>query len=263
MPLDPTPNPSTPATPAAAQVAAPAPGNANPNPDPKPAEPSGNVTIPLEQLQAFTAIQTRLAKIEEENRVREAQAQQEQAAILAKKGEIENAFALLKTQSDRDLAGARADKAMLEERAKRYALDGELSRVLANHPLVPGGAEQLTKLFRSEFQVEPAGDSFAVRTPTFVSVNDHIAALLGKPEYAHFVRAQNPSGGTGGVNPASQTAPTQAAQQAAPEVPKTLADAVILHMREMQVGGGAGVDPTKNMAASMGLRTPSPRMRQA
>ena len=265
MPLDPVPNPSTPATPAAAQAAAPAPGsNLNPNPDPSkpPEHPSGTVTIPLEQLQAFTAIQTRLAKIEEENRVREAQAQQEQAAILAKKGEIENALDLLRKQSEKELAGARADKTMIEERAKRYAKDAEISRVLAGLPLVPGGAEQLTRLFQNEFQVEPQGDSFAVRTPQFQSVTDHVAILLGKAEYAHFLRAQNPTGGTGGVSPASQTAPTQAAQTAAPEAPKTLAEAVILHMKEMDKNR-VSQDGRLNMGSSIGLHAMPRAARQA
>jgi hypothetical protein len=125
------------------------------------------VTIPLEQLQTFTSIQARLAQIEADNRQREQQAQQEQAAILAKKGEVENALNLLRQQSEQQLANERAARAAVEDRAKRYALDGEVSRVLASHPLVPGGAEQLTQLFRGQFVVEPQGDSFQVRTPTF------------------------------------------------------------------------------------------------
>ena len=60
----------------------------------------------------------------------------------------------------------RARLTQVEERAERYALDGELSRALAACNLVPGGAEQLTQLWRNQFLVN-AGDSFAVRTPTF------------------------------------------------------------------------------------------------
>jgi len=243
---------------------APAPAGGAAAPGQAPAAPASaeqqqpqTVTIPLEQLQAFTAIQTRLAKIEEENRQREQANQQEQAAILAKKGEIESALTLLRTQSEKDLAGARADKAMIEERAKRYAKDAEISRVLAGMPLVPGGAEQLARLFASEFQVEPSGDSFAVRTPQFQSVGDHIAAQLGRPEFAHFLRAQNPQGGTGGQNPAGQAAPTGPAQTqtAAPEQPKTLADAVILTMRELKANEKT-LDGRLNMASSIGLRAP-------
>jgi len=257
MPLDPTPSPAQPAAPAPTGTTAP--GGQTP---PAPAEPPATVTIPLETLQSFTKIQERLARMEEETRARESQAQQEQAAILAKKGEVEAALDILRKQSERELAGARADRSMIEERAKRYALDGEVSRVLASHPLVPGAVDQLTRLLRSEFQVEPAGDSFAVRTPTFVSVNDHIAAILAKPEYAHFVRASNPGGGTGGVSPAGQTAPTQAAQQAAPEAPRTLSDAIILTMKEMGKSSGLpgqadrGGEDGRQMRGAFGLRAP-------
>jgi hypothetical protein len=233
--------PATPSPAAAPASAAAAPAAAQPQ----------TVTIPLEQLQAFTSIQTRLAQIEADQRAREQQAQQEQAAILAKKGEVENALNLLRQQSDQAIANERAQRATIEERAKRYALDGEISRVLASQPLVPGGADQLTKLWRSEFTVEPQGDSFAVRTPTFQSVGDYVAAQLGRPEYAHFVRAQNPGGGTGGVNPAGQSAPTQPAASPPPEQPKTLSDAVILTMKEMNKGSSDG---RVNPGAAFGLR---------
>ena len=102
----------------------------------------------------------------------------------------------------------RASRSAVEERAKRYALDGEVSRVLASQPLVPGGAEQLTQLWRSQFVVEPQGDSFTVRTPTFQSVGDFVTAQLARPEYAHFIRASNPGGGTAGTTGAHQAAPT-------------------------------------------------------
>jgi len=255
MPLDPTP---TPAAPAAVQAAA-APAGGNTAAPEKPAEPQ-TVTIPLEQLQTFTSIQTRLAKMEEETRQREQAAQQEQAAILAKKGEVEQALSLLRQESDKQLAAERASRTMTEDRAKRYALDAEVSRVLAGLPLVPGAPEQLTRLFRSEFQVDPQGDSFAVRTPQFQSVSDFVAATLAKPEYAHFVRAQNPGGGTGGVSPASQASPTPAAQTAALEQPKTLSDAIILTMKEMQKTAPAlgqadrGGDDGRQPRSGFGLR---------
>ena len=70
--------------------------------------------------------------------------------------------------------------------------------MLASQPLVPGGAEQLTQLWRNQFVVEPQGDSFTVRTPTFQSVGDFVQAQLARPEYAHFIRASNPGGGTAG-----------------------------------------------------------------
>ena len=120
----------------------------------------------------------------------------------------------------------------LEERAKRYALDGELSKALASQPLVPGGAEQLTQLWRNQFQVEPQGESFHVRTPTFQSVGDFVGAQLARPEYAHFVRAQNPAGGTAGTTGAHQAAPTPASPAATHDA-KEFGEAIILQMQEM------------------------------
>jgi hypothetical protein len=234
----------TPAAPAAATVAAPAPA-------PAPAAPQQpqTVTIPLDQLQTFTAIQARLAQIETDNRAREQQAQQDQAVLLAKKGEVENALNLLRQQSEQQLANERAQRSAVEERAKRYALDGEVSRVLASQPLVPGGAEQLTQLWRSQFTVEPQGDSFSVRTPTFQSVGDFVTAQLALPQYAHFIRASNPGGGTGAVNPAGQSAPTAAANQAAPPAPRNISDAILLGMQAQQKNA---VDPRLSGASSVG-----------
>jgi hypothetical protein len=145
-------------------------------------------------------------------------------------------------------------RSALEERAKRYALDGELSKALASQPLVPGGAEQLTQLWRNQFQVEPQGESFHVRTPTFQSVGDFVGAQLARPEYAHFLRAQNPTGGTAGTTGAHQAAPTPASP-AAPTTPKNFGEAIVLQMQEIYKGQPS--DARLNPAAPMGLNSRS------
>jgi len=231
--------PSTPATPAAPVVAA-----------IPPAQPQ-TVTIPLEQLQTFTSIQARLAQVEAEQRVRDDAARVEQVKLLAQKGEIENALRIQREQAEQQLNAERSQRAAIEERAKRYALDGELSRVLASQALVPGGAEQLTQLWRNQFTVEAQGDSFAVRTPTFQSVNDFVAAQLAQPHYAHFIRSTN-QGGTAGTTGAHQADPTPPVHPGAPPVPKTLGEAVILHMQSLK--GGATTDPRLDLSQPMGLR---------
>src|SRR4029077_13888860 len=101
-------------------------------------------------------------------------------------------------------------------RAKRFALDAELSKALASQPLVPGGADQLARLLRSDFAVEAHGESYAVRSNDFRNVSDYVNAQLARPEYAHFIRASNPGGGTGGSSGASLAAPTAPANPAAP-----------------------------------------------
>ena len=116
----------------------------------------------------------------------------------------------------------------IENRAKRYALDGELARALASQPLVPGAADQLTKLWRSEFVVEPHGDSFKVQSAaSFQPPSDYVAAMLARPEYAHFIRAQNPGGGTAGTTGARQAAPTPAPNPAVDTPPSSLGEAIL------------------------------------
>ena len=131
---------------------------------------------------------------------------------------------------------------------------------LASQPLVPGGAEQLTQLWRNQFVVEPQGDSFTVRTPTFQSVGDFVQAQLARPEYAHFIRASNPGGGTAGTTGAHQAAPTSPATPAAPVQPKNFGEAIILQMQESQKN--QPTDPRLNPAVPMGLN-PRSMVRQA
>lgn len=207
------------------------------------------VTIPLEQLQAFTSIQARLAEMEAAQHAQREAAQQEQARILAQKGEVENALRMLRDQSEQTLNSERQRLVQIEERAKRYALEGEVSRALAAHNLVSGGAEQLAHLWRSQFVVDTQGDSFAVRTPTFQSVGDFVSQQLARPEYAHFIRASSQGGtATGQTIQAAQTppaSPTPAAQ------PRNMGEAVILHMQSLQKAQG---DARANLSLPMGLR---------
>jgi hypothetical protein len=240
----------TPATPAAATVAA-VPASAVPAPTAQ----SQTVTIPLEQLQAFTSVQARLAQMELDQRARDDKATADRVMLLAQKGEVEKAMGIQREEAQKQLDGERVARQALEDRAKRYALDGDLSRVLASQPLVPGGAEQLTQLWRNQFVVEPQGEGFTVRTPTFQSVGDFVTANLAKPEYAHFIRAQNPAGGTaGGGSSGAAAAPTGPANPA-PVQPKNFGEAIILQMQEMaQATQG---DNRLNPAAAMGLNTRS------
>lgn len=237
---------AAPAAPAAAPAVAIAP--------PPPPQPQ-TVTIPLEQLQTFTSVQARLAQMEAEQRSRDEAARAEQVKLLAAKGEIENALRIQREEGQKALDAERSNRAAVEERAKRYALEGEISRVLSSQPLVPGGAEQLTQLWRNQFVVEPQGDSFTVRTPTFQSVADYVQAQLALPQYAHFVRAANPGGGTAGITGAHQAQPTAPANPAAPPQPKNFGEAIILQMQQQQKD--VPTDPRMNTALPMGLNSRS------
>jgi hypothetical protein len=219
-----------------------------PPPAPAPAPAPQTVTIPLEQLQAFTSVQARLAEMEADQRRQQEAAQQEQARILAQKGEVENALRILREQSETTLNAERRRAAAIEQDAARYALDGELARALAAQPnLVENGAEQLTDLWRSNFSAVRENGTFAVRTPTFETPAQFVARNLADPKFAHFLRAGSQGGTAAGQAP-------QAVQTGTPTptpAPQNMGQAVILHMQGLQKAQG---NPLESMALPMGLR---------
>ncbi len=218
---------------------------------------SQTVVIPLEQLNVFTAMQARLAEVEEQQQRRDEAARAEQVQILAAKGQVEQALRAQREQAERDLQAERAARVQVEERAKRYALDGELVRALASQPLVPGGAEQLAQLWRDQFLVEPQGNSFNVRSKDFRPVGEFIGALLDRPEYAHFLRAQNPAGGTGGGT-GVQSVQTSPANPIPQVEPKNMSEAVLMQMAAMQK---VQANPQLNPTVPFGLRPLTPAVK--
>lgn len=188
----------------------------------------------------WKTIQDRLARLDqieiqaEKDRL---EAQKREFAALTKAGDTQKALELLERQSTENQVRIQAEanarieaeqrrlKAFEEQaarerteresalretqqRAQRYALDGELSRALASHNLVDGAAEELTQLLRPQLAAQPEGESFVVRTATGQTAADLVTQYLQRR--SHFLRAQNPQGGTGGVPPTSQTPPAPA-----------------------------------------------------
>jgi hypothetical protein len=228
------------------------------------------VTLTSEQWASYSNTQARIAELEGAEQRRRAEAQTAEVKALQAKGQIEQAFNLQREQARLELESERKKLQQTEERAKRYALDGELARSLAAQPLVAGGAEQLTQLWRSQFTVEPQGDSFAVQAPGFQPVGQWIAAQLGRPEYSHFLRAQNPGGGTQGGPPGTQGLPTAPGQAAAPPVPQNMSEAILMQMAAMQkstadprLSGATQADADgkviRQQAAAFGLRPYPPK----
>jgi len=246
MPLDPIPTLTPISTPAPAAVQA---SDSMP-PVATPSEQSQTVTIAVEQLQQFAQVQSRLAQLEAEQRQREEAVQAEQARLLAAKGQVEEALKSIQSQSEAKLRVEAEARLRTEERAKRYALDNELNRALSMHPLLPGTVDQLAMILRGGLQVQAEGESYVVRTPTFVSVSDHVAQTLGKPEFAHFLRPSG-AGGTAGTG-ATQAAPTPAANPTPPPEPKNFGEAIILQMKANSQGALA-IDPRLDMKQGFGL----------
>ena len=72
------------------------------------------------------------------------------------------------------------------------------------------------------------------RPPDFQPVGAWIAAQLGRPEYAHFLRPNNPGGGTQGGPPGTQGLPTTPAQTAPAAVPQNMSEAILMQMAAIQ-----------------------------
>jgi hypothetical protein len=250
---DETPPASTPATPAAQTVAAtPPPANASGTTTPAtPATPS-TVTISTEAYTALADLKIQIAELRSQQQQREDTARAEQLALMAKNGEAEKALQETRKDAERQLHAERTQSAANKARAERYALDNELTRVLAEKPLNPGAAVQLVQLLRGNFSVEPQGETFAVRTPAGQSVADFVAAQLAHADYAHFIRSGN-QGGTGGTTGGHQSTPTPPANTGTtPVVPNTLSEAVILHYQGIEAK--RPTDSRIDLSQPMGLR---------
>jgi hypothetical protein len=192
------------------------------------------ITLTPEQWTAYTASQTRISELEAAERTRVAASQSAEIEALQAKGRITDAFNLQRANYEATLAEERKTIAAIEGRSKRYALDGELARALASHPLVAGGAAQLTQLLRDEFTVEGRGDSIVVQSKDFRSVAAFIDAVLPS-KFSHFLVARNPLGGTAGST-GTQSSPTAPAQGSTPEAPKTLMEGILRQMAEASSG---------------------------
>ena len=252
-----TGTPSAPATPAAAAVASPtATPTATSTSTPAaggqtPAQPH-TVTIPLEQLQAFTAVQARLTQMEADQRQRDEASRAEQVKLLTARGEVEKAMQIQQEESRKALEIERVARATNEERAKRYAKTSELKSTLSKYPLVPAAVDQLASLFERELQVDASGDNYVVRTPQFQTCADFVAAQLASGDYAHFLRASNPNGGTaGGGSSGAASTPTPSATATQEPPPKNFGEAIVRQMQ--QVAKEQPSDPRLNPAAAMGL----------
>jgi hypothetical protein len=211
--------------------------------------PAATVTIPMSQLEALVATQGRIAQLEAEQRQREQAAREKEIQLLTEKGQAVEAVKSLREQKDAELKAISDAKLQLADRAKRYALEGELSRVLAAKPLHEHAAGQLTQLWRGAFQVAEEGESFTVRTPTFQTVEQFVTGELAKPEFAHFLRAQNPGGGTGAAQTGVQGAPLGVPEPAKEykNYGEYLKDQIIEKQK------ATGMDPRTNLTLPMGV----------
>lgn len=177
------------------------------------------VTIPLEQLNAFTSIQARLADMEARERQREdAHRTELQNAMLAR-GQAEDAVRSVREQSDQQVRTIQDQLNQTRNQAQNYAIDVEVARALAGHRFVNDRARRQFEMeVRSELVAEANGNSFAVRTPTFQTAEQVVAGRLGSPDYAYLLAPNGVSGTAAGQPTQSpHSPPANAAGNLAPE----------------------------------------------
>lgn len=227
-----------------------------PAPHPAPVGPS-MVSIPMEQLQAFTTIQTRLAEIEDRQRREASEAQRREAELLAERGNLQEGLRQLREQSEQALAAERERAATIQRQAQGYAIDTEVARALAAHTFVsPVARANFEAEVRRELTADPQGNGFLVRTPTYQSATDLVNARLAHPDYQFLLAPRNPQGGTANPGQPTQNAPPPAAAPASPppvEKPQNLGHALILQHRDNLSNRVAGGDPRYDAGRPFGL----------
>lgn len=218
-------------------------GGANPEPSPAPA-PTPKVETPtpppsppappaVNPLAAdLAAARARLAELEKADADRAEAARLAEEKKLTEKGEYEK---LIKQKDERLAAEAKKAEAS-EARARSYALNSQLALALAKHDLYEGSAEDLTKLWRDEFEAVPDGEGFVVRAKDGRNVADVIAERLATPRYSNHVKATSRSGSGGGDG--HRPAPTPAHD---PSKPVKLEDIIAQRMQAANGTHGFGL----------------------
>jgi len=89
----------------------------------------------------------------------------------------------------------------LEAARQETEIRSALSATIAasGRPLSAAAADQLAQLLRPKVKLIHDGGKQVVVGPELAPIDQFIAKALDSAEYAHFVRASNPQGGTGGA----------------------------------------------------------------
>jgi hypothetical protein len=172
-----------------------------PTPAPVPTPP---VSDPAAAMMAeLAALRSQLNEFNTEKAAREQAKRQEEEQAAIRKGEFEKL--LKQRESERDAEKARANEAI--ERSKGFALDRELAMALSRPDLMEYSAEELTALWRKDFEVV-ADDrgGWKVQTKDFRPLAEVVAERLGSPRYAKHLKAESRGGGGGGSG--TRPAPT-------------------------------------------------------
>lgn len=193
-----------------------------------PAEPevpvveTDQVTISAAEFKALEEARSRLVAIEDE------------------KKQTATALEAMTTKSVADLAAANARAEEATARASRFALDSQLAQAFGGHDLYEGSAEDLSELWRKDFEVTPDGERFQVRAKDGRTVSAVVAERLAQPRYSNHVRATSRHGAGGGAG--NMPAPTQGISQQ--QAPMSVSDALLIRERDRLTNA----KPTRGLA---------------
>jgi hypothetical protein len=133
--------------------------------------------------------------------------------------------------------------AAAEQRAQAETVKSTLRSALAEHSLVPGGAEQLTTILGSQLRAVPAANGLAVVAPDGRDARSYVNNLLSQPDWSHFRRD----------TPAPAPAPTPASSQPATFAePRTLGEKMIAQFQSRQPA--PATDARVDMSVGFGLK---------
>jgi len=208
------------------------------------------VAVPMEEFLRFQEDRRiRLEQAAVQERL-EREAAEAKAHHLAKTGEWEKGFAKQKEDYQSQLTKAEQNLAVTEARVKKYVTDSHLAMAMNGYEFTsPAAAQQFANLIRNELIAESQGDSYVVRTPTFESPAQLVAAKRQHPDYLHFFKASTQGGTANGPSSAAVQPPEPKAPEPPPQ-PKNFGEAIMFDIRAMQQGGGGG-DPRMNPKMSM------------
>lgn len=108
-------------------------------------------------------------------------------------------------------------EAQQQESTIRGALQAAV--VASGRPLSATAADQLVTLLRPSVKLVSHEGQARVVGPDLLPIDQFVGRALTSPDYAHFQRASNPQGGSGGVSPTTQTPPQPGGYRAAEPTP--------------------------------------------
>ncbi len=183
--------------------------------------------------------------------LRDDAARVEQVKLLAQKGEIENALRIQREQAEQQLNAERPSGPRSRNGPSDMPSTASSPAFWPRSHWCPAAPSSSPSSGGTSSPWKPRADSFAVRTPTFQSVSDFVAAQLAQPHYAHFIRSTN-QGGTAGT-----TAPTRPTRRRRPiprhrRCPRLWARLSSFTCKVIK--GNANTDPRLDLSSPMGLR---------